>query len=68
MFMRIFFWGGEGGRVIPHGGEKRINKIPPRIQGQSRENLVYVFFSLLFFRAQTLESGEHSVRVRLKTG
>ena len=32
--------------VIPYGGEKHINKIPPKIPGQSRENFVYVFFSL----------------------
>ena len=36
-------------RVIPYGGEKHINKIPPKIPGQSRENFVYVFFSLCVF-------------------
>ena len=38
--------------VIPYGGEKKhINKIPPKIPGQSRENFVYVFFSLCVFFA-----------------
>ena len=36
-------------RVIPYGGEKHINKIPPKIPGQSREKFVYVFFSLCVF-------------------
>ena len=36
-------------RVIPYGGEKHVNKIPPKIPGQSRENFVYVFFSLCVF-------------------
>ena len=36
-------------RVIPYGGEKHINKIPPKIPGQSRENFVYVFFLYVFF-------------------
>ena len=36
-------------RVIPYGGEKHINKIPPKIPGQSRENFVYVFCSLCVF-------------------
>ena len=31
------------------GEKKHINKIPPKIPGQSRENFVYVFFSLCFF-------------------
>ena len=44
-FVYVFF------RVIPYGGEKHINKIPPRIPGQSRENFVYVFFSLCAFRS-----------------
>ena len=43
LFMR-FFW------VIPYGGEKHINKIPPKIPGQSHENFVYVFFLYVFFR------------------
>ena len=30
-------------------GGKHINKIPPQIPGQSRENYVYVFFSLCVF-------------------
>ena len=38
-------------RVIPYGGEKHINKIPPKIPGQSREHFVYVCFSLCFFRS-----------------
>ena len=37
--------------VIPHGGEKHINKIPPKIPGQSREKFIYVFFSLCVFFA-----------------
>ena len=31
------------------GEKKHINKIPPKIPGQSRENFVYVFFSLCVF-------------------
>ena len=42
-FVYVFF------RVIPYGGEKHINKIPPKIPGQSREKLVYVFFLYVFF-------------------
>ena len=34
---------------IPYGGEKHINKIPPKIPGQSRVNFVYVFFFLYVF-------------------
>ena len=35
------------------GEKKHINKIPPKIPGQSRENFVYAFFSLcVFFRSQ----------------
>ena len=34
------------------GGEKHINKIPPKIPGQSRESFVYVFFSLCVFCSQ----------------
>ena len=34
------------------GRKKQINKIPPKIPGQSRENMVYVFCSLcVFFRS-----------------
>ena len=36
-------------QVIPYGGGKHINKIPPKIPGQSRENFVYVFCSLCVF-------------------
>ena len=36
-FVYVFFF-----RVIPDGGEKNINKIPPKIPGQSRENFVCV--------------------------
>ena len=36
-------------RVIPYGGEKHINKIPPKISGQSREKFVYVLFFLYVF-------------------
>ena len=42
-FVYVFF------RVIPYGGEKHINKIPPKIPGQSREKFVYVFYSLCVF-------------------
>ena len=45
-FVYVFFF-----RVSPYGGEKHINKIPPQIPGQSRENYVYVFFSLCVFFA-----------------
>ena len=38
-------------RVIPYGGEKHINKIPPKIPGQSRETSVYAFCSLCIFWA-----------------
>ena len=34
------------------GEKKHINKIPPKIPGQSRENFVYVFFSLCVFFAR----------------
>ena len=34
------FWG-----VIPYGGEEHRDKIPPKIPGQSREMLVYRYFS-----------------------
>ena len=40
------------------GEKKHINKIPPKIPGQSRENVVYVFFSLCVFFAPDLEEGE----------
>ena len=34
------------------GEKKHINKIPPKIPGQARDNFVYVFFSLcVFFRS-----------------
>ena len=33
------------------GEKKHINKIPPKIPGQFRENFVYVFFSLCVFFA-----------------
>ena len=36
-------------RVMPYGGEKHINKIPPKSRGQSREHFVYVFFFFFFF-------------------
>ena len=39
-FVYVFFFP----VVIPYGGEKHINKIPPKIPGQSREKFVYVFF------------------------
>ena len=31
------------------GGEKHINKVPPKVPGQSREYFVYVFFLYVFF-------------------
>ena len=38
------------------GEKKHINKIPPKIPGQSRENFAYVFFSLcVFLRSQMTE-------------
>ena len=43
----VFFWD------IPYG-EKHINKIPPKIRGQSREDVVYVLFSLCVFRFQEM--------------
>ena len=36
-------------RVIPYGGEKHINKIPPKIPGKSREKFVTCFFLYVFF-------------------
>ena len=36
------------------GEKKHINKIPHKIPGQSRENFVYVFFSLCVFSLPTL--------------
>ena len=36
------------------GEKKHINKIPPKIPGQSRENFVYVFFSLCVFSLPNL--------------
>ena len=44
-FVYVFFSGHS------LGGEKHINKIPPKIPGQSRENFVYVFCSLCVFFA-----------------
>ena len=50
LFMCFLFW------VNPYGGEKHIDIFPPEILGQSRENFVYVFFSLcVFFRCLTEE-------------
>ena len=40
----VFFFGS-----FLMGEEKHINKIPPKIPGQSRENFVYVFCSLCVF-------------------
>ena len=39
---------------FPFGGEKHINKVPPKIPGQFRENFVYVFFLHVFFFAPKL--------------
>ena len=46
LFM-CFFLGGGGSFVV--GEKKHINKIPPKIPGQSRENFVYGFFLYVFF-------------------
>ena len=49
LFMCFFF----GSFLM--GEKKHINKIPPKIPGQSRENFVYVFCSLcVFFAPQGL--------------
>ena len=47
-FIYVFFG------VIPYGGEKHINKIPPIISGQSRETSVYVCFSSCVFFSRSL--------------
>ena len=36
-------------RVIPYGGEKHTNKIPPKSRDNPREKFVYVFFLYVFF-------------------
>ena len=55
LFMCVFFF-----RVIPDGGEKHINKIPPKIPGPSGENFVYVFFLYVFFLLTTARSPQKS--------
>ena len=52
-------------RVTPYGDEKHINKIPPKIPGQSRENFVYVFFLYVFFAPQWLGCGSDVPRMSL---
>ena len=46
LFMCFFSGHSLGGR------KKRINKIPPKIPGQSRETFVYVFFFVCLLRPQ----------------
>ena len=50
------------------GEEKHINKIPPKIPGQSRENFVYVFcFLCVFFFSfpiNALNSEDRGLKVR----
>ena len=46
VFFFFFFFGS-----FLMGERKHINKIPPKIPGQSRENFVYVFFLYVFFRS-----------------
>ena len=38
------------------GEKKHLNKIPPKIPGQPRENFVYVFFSLCVSFAPYLQN------------
>ena len=46
-------------RVIPYGGEKTHKQNSPKIPAQSRENIVYVFFSLcVFFRCPNTTTGK----------
>ena len=57
IFVYVFF------RVIPYGGEeKHINKVPPKIPGQSRETFVYVFFSLCVFFVPKVLLGKRKSR------
>ena len=49
------------------GEKKHINKIPPKIPGQSRENFVYVFFSLCVFFSLPIINSVHT-RCIVKTG
>ena len=44
-FVYVFFFFGS----FLMGEKKHINKMPPKIPGQSREHFVYVFFSLCVF-------------------
>ena len=44
------------------GEKKHINKIPPKFPGQSRENFVYVFFSLCVFFAPNLTYQDHQTK------
>ena len=44
------------------GEKKHTNKIPPKIQGQSRENFVCVFFSLCVFFRSLGEGGVRGAR------
>ena len=52
-------------RVIPFGGEKNINKIPPKITGQSRENVVYMFFCLCVVFAPEIGSKDSFIKAML---
>ena len=47
------------------GRKKHINKIPPKIPGQSREHFVYVFFFLylFFFSLPTVDTSGQSPRI-----
>ena len=42
----VFFWGGG---VIPYGGEKHINKFPPKSRDNPMEYLFTCFFLSVFF-------------------
>ena len=58
LFMCFFF----GSFLM--GEKKHINKIPPKIPGQSRENFVYVFFLYVFFSLPTfLDSFQICVQI-----
>ena len=58
LFLCVCFFFLGGGGVIPYGGEKHINKIPPKIQGQSRE-MFTCFFSLCEEKHIERETGKN---------
>ena len=58
IFHQVVCWLSDFKSFIPYGGEKPINKIPPKIPGQPREHFVYVFFSLCVFLLPKLEENE----------